>query len=149
MSAIVNAGSPSRLRADALAGVRARRVFAFCVDFCVVTVLTLAVWLALGLVTLGVAWFFLPPLFPVVAFLYNGFSVSGRNMATFGMRTFDLEVRMADNGARVPFINAAAQALLYYVSWFFPPVFLVTLFDAEKRYLHDILAQVVFVRRIA
>ena len=92
-------------------------------------------------------WFILPPLFPIVAFLYNGVSVSGRNMGTVGMRVFDLEVRMAEDGARVPFINAAAQALLYYVSWFFPPVFIVTLFDAETRYLHDILAQVVVVRR--
>jgi uncharacterized RDD family membrane protein YckC len=148
MSAIVNAGTPRALRADALAGVRTRRVLAFCVDVAIVTLLTLALWLVLGLLTLGVAWFFLPPLFPIVAFLYNGFSVSGPYFGTLGMRMFDLEVRMAENGARVPFINAAAQALLFYVSWFFPPVFVVTLFDAEKRFLHDLLAQVVFVRRI-
>ena len=147
MSATTNAGASARLRTDALAGVRTRRVLAFCVDVVVVTMLTLAVWFVLGLLTLGVAWFILPPLFPIMAFLYNGISVSGRNMGTPGMRMFDLEVRMAEDGARVPFINAAAQALLYYVSWFFPPVFIVTLFDAEKRYLHDILAQVVFVRR--
>ena len=147
MSATTNAGASARLRTDALAGVRTRRVLAFCVDVVVVTMLTLAVWFVLGLLTLGVAWFILPPLFPIMAFLYNGISVSGRNMGTLGMRMFDLEVRMAEDGARVPFINAAAQALLYYVSWFFPPVFIVTLFDAEKRYLHDILAQVVFVRR--
>jgi uncharacterized RDD family membrane protein YckC len=147
MSAITNAGTTQGLRTDALAGVRTRRVLAFCVDVVVVTMLTLAVWFVLGLLTLGVAWFILPPLFPILAFLYNGFSISGRNMGTVGMRVFDLEVRMAEDGSRVPFINAAAQALLYYVSWFFPPVFIVTLFDAEKRYLHDILAQVVFVRR--
>ena len=148
MSAVVNAGTSPALRADALAGVRTRRVLAFCIDILVVSALTLVLWLLLGLVTLGFAWFFLPPMFPAVAFLYNGISVSGRNMATFGMRFFDLQVRMAENGARVPFIHAALHALLYYASWFFPPVFLVTLFDAEKRYLHDILAGVVFVRRI-
>jgi len=147
MSAITDAGTSPGLRTDALAGVRTRRVLAFCVDVVVVAMLTFAVWFVLGLLTLGVAWFILPPLFPILAFLYNGVSVSGRNMGTVGMRVFDLEVRMAEDGARVPFINAAAQALLYYVSWFFPPVFIVTLFDAEKRYLHDILAQVVFVRR--
>ena len=147
MSAISNAATSAGLRTDALAGVRTRRVLAFCVDVVVVAMLSFAVWLILGLLTLGVLWFILPPLFPIVAFLYNGVSVSGRNMGTVGMRVFDLEVRMAEDGARVPFINAAAQALLYYVSWFFPPVFIVTLFDAEKRYLHDILAQVVFVRR--
>jgi len=147
MSAITNDGTTRNLRTDALAGVRTRRVLAFCVDVLVVSLLTLAVWFVLGLLTLGVAWFFLPPLFPLVAFLYNGFSISGRNMGTVGMRMCDLEVRMAEDGSRAPFINAAAHALLYYVSWFFPPVFIVTLFDAEKRYLHDILAQLVFVRR--
>jgi uncharacterized RDD family membrane protein YckC len=47
----------------------------------------------------------------------------------------------------VPFINAAAQALMFYLSWMLPPVFLVSLADAEKRCLHDILAGVVVVRR--
>jgi uncharacterized RDD family membrane protein YckC len=148
MSAILQTAPASHLRADALAGVRTRRVFAFCVDIIVVSLLSFFLWFALGLVTLGLAWFVLPPMFPLVAFFYSGFSVSGRNMGTPGMRLFDLEVRMAENGARAPFINAAAQALLFYVSWCFPPVFLVTLFDAEKRFLHDILAQVVFVRRL-
>ena len=54
----------------------------------------------------------------------------------------DLEMRMHDTGARVPFVNAAAQALLFYLSWFFPLVFLVPLVDSEKRCLHDILAGV-------
>jgi uncharacterized RDD family membrane protein YckC len=49
---------------------------------------------------------------------------------------------------RVPFINAAAHALFYYVSWMFPPVFLVTFVADEKRFLHDILAGVVVIRRL-
>jgi uncharacterized RDD family membrane protein YckC len=60
----------------------------------------------------------------------------------------DLEMRLHDSGGRVPFINAAAQAVLFYVSWFFPPIFLVSLVDGEKRCLHDILAGVVLVRRL-
>jgi uncharacterized RDD family membrane protein YckC len=69
-------------------------------------------------------------------------------MGTPGMRAMDLEMRMNDTGARVPFINAAAQALFFYVSWLAPVVFLVTLVDREKRFLHDILAQVVVIRRL-
>ena len=69
-------------------------------------------------------------------------------MATPGMRALDLEMRMNNSGARVPFINAAVQAVLFYVSWCFPPVFLVSLVDSEKRCLHDILAGVVIVRRL-
>ena len=57
-------------------------------------------------------------------------------------------MRMNDSGARVPFINAAAHALFFYLSWMLPPVFLVTIVDQEKRCLHDMLAGVVFVRRL-
>ena len=45
-------------------------------------------------------------------------------------------------------INAAAHALFWYLSWFFPPVFLTTLVDSEKRCLHDLLAGIVIVRRL-
>ena len=69
-------------------------------------------------------------------------------MATPGMRAMDLEMRLHNTGQRVPFINAAVQAVLFYVSWFFPPIFLVSLVDSEKRCLHDILADVVVVRRL-
>jgi uncharacterized RDD family membrane protein YckC len=136
------------LRADALSGVRSRRIFAVCFDLVIVSVLVALFWIASVVLTLGLALFFLPPLFPIVAFFYNGLSVSGPKMATPGMRTMDLEMRMHDTGARVPFINAAVQAVLFYVSWFFPPVFLVSLVDPEKRCLHDILAGIVIVRRL-
>jgi uncharacterized RDD family membrane protein YckC len=145
----VSAATPTNvIRADALAGVRTRRIFAVCVDFVLVSLLVAALWLVAITLTLGFALFFLPPMFPIVAFFYNGLTVSGRNMATPGMRMLDLEMRMHDTGARVPFINAAVQAVLYYVSWCFPPVFLVSLVDGEKRCLHDIIAGVVIVRRL-
>jgi uncharacterized RDD family membrane protein YckC len=136
------------IRADALAGVRTRRVLAVCADFVLVSLLVAALWIVSIVLTFGLALFFLPPLFPFVAFFYNGLTVSGRNMATPGMRALDLEMRMSASGARVPFINAAVQAVLFYVSWCFPPVFLVSLVDAEKRCLHDIIAGVVIVRRL-
>jgi uncharacterized RDD family membrane protein YckC len=136
------------LRADALSGVRTRRILAVCFDLIIVSVIVTLLWVALITLTLGLALFFLPPLFPIVAFFYNGLSVSGLKMATPGMRAMDLEMRMHDNGIRVPFVNAAAQAVLFYVSWFFPPIFLVSLVDAEKRCLHDIIAGVVIVRRL-
>ena len=145
----VSAATPTNvIRADALAGVRTRRIFAVCVDFVLVSLLVAALWLVAITLTLGFALFFLPPMFPIVAFFYNGLTVSGRNMATPGMRMLDLEMRMHDTGARVPFINAAVQAVLYYVSWCFPPVFLVSLVDGENRCLHDIIAGVVIVRRL-
>ena len=113
-----------------------------------VSLLVAALWIVSIVLTFGLALFFLPPLYPFVAFFYNGLTVSGPRMATPGMRAMDLEMRMHDTGARVPFVNAAVQAVLFYVSWFFPPIFLVSLVDGEKRCLHDIIAGVVIVRRL-
>ena len=148
MSNLFTAAPASVMRADALSGVRTRRIFAVCIDFVLVSLLVMVLWIVSIVLTLGLALFFLPPLFPFVAFFYNGLTVSGAKMATPGMRALDLEIRMDDDGARVPFVNAAVQAVLFYLSWCFPPVFLVSLIDAEKRCLHDIIAGVVIVRRL-
>jgi uncharacterized RDD family membrane protein YckC len=143
------AATPNVMRADALAGVRTRRILAVCIDLFLVSLLVAALWIISIVLTFGLALFFLHlTLWPIVAFFYNGLTVSGRKMATPGMRTLDLEMRMHDTGGRVPFINAAVQAVLYYVSWCFPPIFLVSLVDSEKRCLHDIIAGVVIVRRL-
>ena len=148
MSQYSAATAAQALRGDALAGVRTRRIVAVCLDFVIVSILALLFWMASVVLTLGLALFFLPPLWPIVAFFYNGLTVSGAGMATPGMRALDLEMRLSESGGRVPFVNAAVHAVLFYVSWFFPPIFLVSLVDAEKRCLHDILAQVVIVRRL-
>ena len=148
MSNAYAATPPNAMRADALAGVRTWRILAVCVDFVLVSFIVLALWIVSIVLTFGLALFFLPPLWPFVAFFYNGLTVSGPRMATPGMRAMDLEMRMHDTGARVPFVNAAVQAVLFYVSWCFPPILLVSLVDGEKRCLHDIIAGVVIVRRL-
>ncbi len=141
------AAPAAAFRADALAGVRTRRILAFCIDLFLVSIIAAALWIVLLVLTLGLSLFLLPPIFPLVAFFYNGLTVSGYRMATPGMRAMDLQMRMVDDGARVPFINAAAHALFFYLSWMAPPIFLVSLVDAEKRCVHDMLAGVIFVRR--
>lgn len=138
--------APSYLPAAALAGVRTRRILALAVDFIVVSCLSFMIWLAALVLTLGLSLFILPPLFPLVAFFYNGLTVSGPRMATPGMRLTDLEMRLTD-GERVPFLNAAVHAVLFYISWLFPPVFLVSLLASDKRCLHDMFAGVIVVRR--
>jgi len=137
---------PLYLPREVLDGVRTRRVFAFCLDFIVVTILSMALWLGLLVLTVGLSALLLPPLFPFVAFFYNGLTVSGPRMATPGMAAMDLEMRLAD-GTRVPFLNAAVHAVLFYVSTMFPPVFLVSLLSYDKRCLHDIFAGVIITRR--
>ncbi|HLJ70327.1 MAG TPA: RDD family protein [Roseiarcus sp.] len=136
------------LRAESFDGVRRRRAIALCLDLVLVSILAAVIWCALAILTFGLSIVLLPPIFPLVAFFYNGLTISGWRMATPGMRAMDLEMRMQDTGGRVPFINAAAQALFFYLSWMLPAVFLVTLVDREKRFLHDILAQVVVIRRL-
>jgi uncharacterized RDD family membrane protein YckC len=135
-----------RLPVAALSGVRSRRIFAVLLDLIIVSLLSCGIWLGLGFLSLGLLWFVLPPLFPIVAFFYNGLTISGRGRGTPGMRAMDLEVRMT-SGAPVPFLNAAAHAVLFYVSWMFPPILLISLFSPEKRCLHDMLAGLVVTRR--
>lgn len=137
---------PANLPPAAFSGVLTRRVTAFCLDFILVSFFSVAVWFALAVLTLGLSVVLLPPIFPFVAFFYNGLTVSGPNMATPGMRAMDLELRTTEGG-RVPFLIAAAHAVLFYLSTMFMPVFLVALFTDGRRCLHDILAGVVMTRR--
>jgi uncharacterized RDD family membrane protein YckC len=137
---------PCYLPANALAAVRTRRIAAFVFDLIFVSVLCFALYVALAFMTFGLSIIVLPPLFPIVAFFYNGLTISGPGMATPGMRAMDLEMRLMD-GRRVPFLNAAVHAVLFYVSTMFLPVFLVSLLSANKRCLHDMVAGVVVVRR--
>jgi uncharacterized RDD family membrane protein YckC len=132
---------------DLYAGVRTRRLFAWMLDALIVAFLTLLVASVLAVATIGLSLFILPPLFPAIAVLYHAITVSGSGRGTIGMRAMDLEDVMSGTGARAPFINAAAQALLFYLSWAFPLLFVVTLIDREKRFLHDMLSSLVVVRR--
>jgi uncharacterized RDD family membrane protein YckC len=134
------------LPASALEGVRTRRIVAVLFDLILVSLLSMTLFVVLGFLTLGVAWLILPPLFPFVAFFYNGLTISGWRMATPGMKFMDLEMRLVD-GSPTPFLYAAVHAVLFYVSWMFPPVFLFSLFAADKRCLHDMLAGVIVLRR--
>ena len=77
MSNLFTAAPTGVMRADALAGVRTRRIVAVCIDFVIVSLLVMALWIVSIVLTLGLALFFLPPLFPFVAFFYNGLTVSG------------------------------------------------------------------------
>ena len=83
-----------------------------------------------------------------MAFFYNGLSVSGSRMATLGMRAAGVQMRTNDTGSRVPFLYAAVHAVLFYVSWMFPVVLLVSLVAPDKRCLHDILSGVIFTRTL-
>ena len=138
------------LPAAALSGVRTRRILAWFIDLVFISMICLILFVPLGimgLLTFGLSWFLIPPLYPLTAFFYNGLFISGGRMATPGMAMMDLEMRL-NNGAPPPFLNAAVQALFFYLSWSLTPlIFLVSLLDANKRCLHDMLAGVIVTRR--
>ena len=75
---------------------------------------------------------------------------SGAGYYAMAGQGFDPHFTFALPTARIGVMegDAAVQAVLFYLSWCFPPIFLVTLVDGEKRCLHDILAGVVIVRRM-
>jgi uncharacterized RDD family membrane protein YckC len=135
----------------ALEGVRTRRSFAIGFDLIFITLLVGVLFVALaflGLVTFGLTWLLIPVLYPAVALLYNGLTISGWRRATPGMRLMDLEMRLME-GLRTPFINAAVHAVLFYLSWTIltPLVLIVALVSRNKRCLHDMLSGVIVTRR--
>lgn len=137
----------------ALEGVRRRRIVAIFFDLILLIALTCLVLLvlgALGFVTFGLTWLLAAgflAIFPLVALLYNAVTVAGWRRATPGMHIMDLEMRLSD-GDYVPFLNAAVHAVGFYLTWYiFAPALLVSLLAHNKRCLHDMLANVVIVRR--
>jgi len=130
----------------ALEGVRIRRVLAVSFDFVAVSLLSAIVFVGLLFLSFGMSLFILPPLFPLVAFFYNGLTISGAAMATPGMRAMDLEVRTMA-GRPAPFLNAAAHAVLFYLTTLLAPLLLVSFLTSDKRCLHDILADLIVLRR--
>jgi uncharacterized RDD family membrane protein YckC len=138
--------APPRIPRAALEGVRTRRVFAVFLDLLIVSALSALLFVGLLFLSFGMTAVLLPPIFPLVAFFYNGLTVSSWRMATPGMRFMDLEMRTME-GRSTPFINAAVHAVLFYVTTLVPPLLLVTFFTTDKRCLHDILADVIVLRR--
>ena len=138
--------APRRIPRAALEGVRTRRIIAVCLDFLIVSTLSVVIFFGLLFLSFGMTAILLPPIFPLVAFFYNGLTVSGWRMATPGMKLMDLEMRTM-TGEPTPFINAAAHAVLFYVTTLLPPLLLLSFITSDKRCLHDILADVIVLRR--
>ena len=67
------------------------RLMALAFDFVVVSVIASLIYILLLVLTLGLSFFFLPPLWPIVAFFYSGATMSGPRHATPGMRAMNLD----------------------------------------------------------
>jgi len=132
-------------------GVLGGRVLAYLVDLVVVFFLWaifVTVLTVLGFVTFGLAWLLIAPLFPIVAVLYSGLTISGPSRGTIGMRMAGVQMQNTERQP-VPFVVAAVHAIFFYVSvsMLTPLVLLFGLFRGDRRLLHDLLAGLVAVRR--
>lgn len=131
-------------------GVRTRRMMAFLVDFVMVTLLSIPVFLlvlVLGLITLGLGWMLIGGIWPIVALIYIWNTLGGRNQATVGMNVAGIRLERLDGGA-IDGMLAVVHSVLF---WSFnavltPFILLVSLFADRKRLLHDLLLGTVVVR---
>lgn len=139
------------VRPDLFDGVLWRRAFAYLIDLFCIGIIAGVLWLVFAILTVvsfgllaPVLWF----LFGLIPLAYHTLLVSGRHCATFGMRTFDIQVR-SWNGERPLFLQALAHSAVFYLT--VPPtcglVLLLALFNWRKRTLHDFLAGLLLVRR--
>jgi len=133
-------------------GVLGGRVLAYLVDLVVVFLLWaifVTVLTILGFVTFGLAWLLIAPLFPIIAVLYSGLTISGPHRGTVGMRMAGVQVQNI-NGQPAPFVVAAVHAVFFYVSvsMLTPLVLLFGLFRDDRRLLHDLLAGLIAIRRV-
>jgi uncharacterized RDD family membrane protein YckC len=134
------------LDAAALDGVRRKRVFAFIDDLLVITLIYATSMLALGLagvVPPGRPWLFAPPLYPLIAIVYNAATIARSRTGTPGMRMVGLRMTLRD-GRPAPVLNVVAHALFFYLGLVLltPLVLLVGLLSPQKRFLHDRGAEV-------
>ena len=138
------------VRPERYEGVRTRRAFAFLIDFAAVLFLMLVAYVViavLGIFTLGLLWFFLPAVWPVVAILYSVLAVGGPHSATPGMRFMGIGMRTV-RGARLDYGIALLHALGFWfsIAILTPLVVVVALFTERKQLLHDLVLGTVAVR---
>ncbi|WP_037545447.1 RDD family protein [Stappia stellulata] len=133
------------------ASVRTNRIFAFVIDAILIGVLTLMATVLvffLGIFTLGLGWLLFPILWPAVALVYVALTLGGPTSATPGMRAMGVTMRMV-RGDRPDILIAGMHALLFWfsISLLTPLVLAVSLFNGEKRLLHDLVIGTVVVNR--
>lgn len=133
-------------------GVLTRRVFAWCIDVILITILVAIAWtviFTLGVLTLGLGFVFMAVL-PVIGFLYHLLFVAGSRAATPGQSLLDLTVRREEDLGRPGLLRALVFTIgLWITLASFFLLLLIAPFTPRKRALHDIVAGVVVLRNWA
>ncbi|KAA0698469.1 RDD family protein [Neorhizobium sp. P12A] len=141
-------GAPDDWRA--YSGVLSRRVFAFIVDYIIVALLCIPAAVVLffvSIVTLGLGFLLYPALFVIVAGLYFGLTLGGRNQASLGMRAMGIAIVRVD-GRPMDFLTAIVHLALFWIlnSVLTPLILLAGLFIERSRLIHDLLLGTVIAR---
>jgi uncharacterized RDD family membrane protein YckC len=128
-------------------GVMLRRVVAYLIDVGILFISSWFVMILLGVLSLGIAFFFIAGIFTVLALAYHTFFIA-RNAATPGMSLLDLQVTTLESQPP-DFGQALVTTVLFYLSvlvtvWI---VLIVPLLNAKHRTLHDFIAGTLVVRR--
>jgi len=130
-------------------GVLMRRVFAWCIDLLLITLICVALWfvfLLFGLLTLGFGLRLLGIL-PFVPFCYHIIFLAGPASATPGQSALGLIVRRNDDFGRPTPIQAVVSTLMFYLTLATSGLLLlIAPFTVRKRTLHDLVSGLVVVR---
>ena len=135
-------------------GVLSRRIVAYLIDLVVIAFLTIVFGFLIGIggiFTFGLTWGLYVILVPGTAILYSALSIGGPSMGTVGMRLAGLAAVDASTGGRASPLFAGLHALLFYVGIGTLALFvldiLVGLARSDRRLGHDLLADIIVIRR--
>ena len=112
-------------------GVRTARVIGFCVDWLLISLISVAI----GVLTLGIGFVFFGVVFPAVALVYLAATMGGARQATPGMRLTGVRIHRIGGGLVDPVVAALHGVLFWFLGWWSLPT---TFLSARKRLLHDI-----------
>ncbi|MFP6705188.1 MAG: RDD family protein [Alphaproteobacteria bacterium] len=125
-------------------GIRVNRLVVYGIDFIIISLLLVAVWVIdsiFAIITLGQLFPVLVMAAFVLPFACHILQLGGASNATVGMRIMDLRV-VAWNGHRPGYPQATFQILSFFgsISIATPLVLALLFFNARSRCLHDFLA---------
>ncbi|WP_337266542.1 RDD family protein [Oryzifoliimicrobium ureilyticus] len=127
----------------AYSGTLSRRVFAFMIDYLMLSVICVL----LSIATIGIGFFFYPTLFILVAGLYFGLTIGGPRQASLGMRAMGIAVIRVD-GKSLDFLTAIVHMAIFWIlnAVLTPFIVLAGLFIERNRLVHDLLTGTAVIR---
>lgn len=156
--------TPDAFVAPALyADITSRRVFAFLIDWLILGVLGILLWLfaiPVILVTFGIALHGIVLLGGMMPAAYHTLTVGGPQSSTIGMRAMGIRLYVFnDNASNVAgsrpergptYAQALVMFILFHLSWIIltPLSLLFPLFNRHRRTLHDIGSGLIALRTV-